>query len=463
MSVIIEKVFSALEIYNTYVSGAALPWILMCAGIFMSVYLRFFHLRHPIKVIKQLVSPQKLTNSEKGTSPLKAVTLSLAGTLGAGNIIGVTAAITAGGPGAIFWMWISAICAMPLKYAETLLAVVFRRTQTDSDGKISYFGGAMYYIRDGLRKCGLKNSAALASVFALLCIANSLTTGNIVQVNAAAASLHSVPPLVFGLTFAALTAIVIIGGVSRISDITLRLIPVLSIVYIVLSMYIISINVAKIPAALSLIVSDAFDFGSATSGISAFLLSKSVRYGVSRGILSNEAGCGTAPTAHASANVAHPHTQGCWGIFEVFSDTIVLCSMTALVILISYEDLVLAKSLEGISLAISAYEKYAGAPAAIILTISLLLFAYATVICQSYYGIESINYLTKSKKARKAYLLIFILATILGATISPEKMWSLADFTIATMTIINTMCLLRLSKEVRGRVTVAFEKTPQNF
>ena len=451
MITITERIFTALETYNTYVTGAALPCVLMCAGIFMTAYLRFFHLRHPIKVIKNLLAPAKTPDGANAISPLKAVTLSLAGTLGVGNIIGVAAAITAGGPGAVFWMWMSAICAMPLKYAETSLAVIYRRTKRDKDGNPHNYGGAMYYIRDGLRKTGIKKTHGLASVFALLCIANSLTTGNIVQVNAAAAALPAIDARACGLIFAALTAVVIIGGVKRISDITMRLIPLLSAVYIALSMYIICTNIGKIPATLSLIITDAFDFGTAASGISAFLLSQSVRYGVSRGILSNEAGCGTAPTAHASAAVNTPATQGCWGIFEVFADTIVLCSMTALVILISYEDLVLAKSLDGIALSIAAYQKYAGKPAALILTISVILFAYATVICQSYYGEEAVNYLTKSKKARNAYLVIFILCTTIGASISQQMMWTLADTTISTMTIINTVCLLLLSKQVKSQ------------
>lgn len=442
----IDGIFWILDFYNTYIAGTVMPFLLIASGLFMTCYLRFFYIRHPVKVVKRLLIPSE-RGTEGGTSPFKAVTMALAGTLGVGNIIGVAAAISAGGPGAVFWMWVSAVAAMSLKYAETLLAVVFRRI-TEENGVVRYFGGAMYYLRDGLRKCGFKNTRFIGSLFAFLCIFNSLTTGNIVQVNAVSASIP-IPKILCGVLFAFLVAVVIIGGVKRISDITMRLIPILSAIYIVLSMYIIIINIEKIPDVFSMIFKDAFDFGSAASGILGFFISKNVRLGVTRGILSNEAGCGTAPTAHASANVKLPSTQGCWGIFEVFADTIVLCSMTAFVILISYEELVLKFSLDGIALTIAAYEKYAGNLAGITLSASVFLFAFATVICQSYYGQEAINFLTPSKKAYKIYIVIFLVAIITGAVISSEKMWILADFTVSTMTIINTTCLLIMAKIVK--------------
>lgn len=439
----IDRAFEALDFYNEYVAGAVMPLFLIAAGLFMTCYLKFFYIRRPVQVIRRLLTP-----SAGGNSPFKAVTMALASTLGVGNIIGVAAAISAGGAGAIFWMWISAVAAMSLKYAETLLGVVFRRIDS-SGAEVKYFGGAMYYIRDGLRKCGFKNTQILGSVFAVLCVLNSLTTGNIVQVNAVSAALP-LRKIICGIIFAALVAVVVIGGVKRISDITLRLIPILSAVYILLSMYIIIINMEKIPGVFALICTDAFDFGSAASGVLGFFISQNVRLGVTRGILSNEAGCGTSPTAHASANVKAASTQGCWGIFEVFVDTIVLCSMTAFVILISYEELVLSQSLDGIALTIAAYEKYAGDFSGIILTVSIFLFAFATVICQSYYGHVAMNFLTQRKYAYACYLVVFISATVAGAVISAEKMWILADFTVATMTIINTACLIFLSKIVKS-------------
>lgn len=384
------------------------------------------------------------------------MSLALAGTLGVGNIAGVATAIVAGGAGAVFWMWISALIAMSVKYAEVVLAIHYRRY----DGG-RYHGGSMYYIRDGAPhgRLNIKASVFIASFFAVLCLANALLTGNIVQVNSAAAASGKVPAIVVGCIFAVMMLIISFGGAKRISSFTVALIPFLSIVYILLSMFIIVKYAQVMPRVLTAIFSDAFNFSSAAGGISGFCLNRAIRFGVTRGIFSNEAGCGTAPTAHAAADVRSPHHQGCFGIFEVFIDTILLCSMTAFVILIAM-DVGNMDGLDGIELSVGAYTLLAGKGAGIILSLSVILFAFATVICQSYYGLEALSFFTKSKTASNIYIIASAAVIVIGSVISAPLVWQLADLFVGIMTVINCICLVRRRNTVTALYQQGYEKTP---
>ncbi|NLK39496.1 MAG: sodium:alanine symporter family protein, partial [Clostridiales bacterium] len=356
-----------LEFINKYIFGAITPILLLSAGIYLSFRLNFFHLRHPIRILKTI-----LTKKEKGgTSPFRALTVALAGTLGVGNIAGVALALISGGPGAIFWMWISALTAMIIKYAEIVLALHYRKRKHGRENE--YYGSAMYYIREGLGKGRL--ARGLAATFALLCILNSISMGSVIQVNVIAESLKGrlgIPALATGIIITLLTAIVVFGGIRSISGLTVRLVPFMSAVYILLSMYIILTNLGELPRTLSMIFTSAFRVESAFGGILGFFLSRSVRFGVSRGLLSNEAGCGTATIAHAESSTKSPALQGLWGIVEVFVDTILLCSMTAFVILISY-DAIGGGELNGIMLTITAFEFTFGDAAGIIICAAILL------------------------------------------------------------------------------------------
>jgi AGCS family alanine or glycine:cation symporter len=428
---------SPLKIINTYLFGPALPIIMFTVGIYFMFRLKFFHISHAPKVIRALFKKRPTEDGEKSISPFKAVTVALAGTLGVGNIAGVATAITAGGAGAIFWMWLSATTSMLIKYSEIVLAVAYRRKKQGS----SYYGGAVYYIRDGLGK------PRIAILFAVLCIITSFTLGNTVQVKAASEALYSVfgiPPLACGIACAVLAFIVMAGGVKWISDLTVRLIPFLAIVYIVFSMVIIIKNVDMLPGIIGQIISKAFDFNAAAGGIAGFMLSRAMRFGVARGILSNEAGCGTAPTAHASANTNSPAEQGCFGIFEVFADTILLCSMTAFVILI-YGD---TNGLDGVILALASYENGLGSIAGYFLCGSIFLFAFATIICWFYYGSEAIGFLSEKPIYKHLYLLLYTVVIVIGSIISNSTIWELADATVAMMTVINTVCVCGMSKIV---------------
>ena len=407
---------------------------------------RFFIIRHPLKIIKILT---KKSDDPTALSPFKAVTMALAGTLGVGNIVGVATAITAGGPGAVFWMLLSAAASILIKYSEIVLAVKYR--QIHKRDKNKFFGGAMYYIRDGL---GKNNTAA---VFAVICLISSFTLGNIIQVNAAANAfdmVFNIPPTNVGIFFALSSFIVIWGGIKSISEFTVKLIPFLSLTFIVFSMYIIIINHEMIPDISADILHKAFTPSAAIGGIGGFVIMKSLRFGAARGIMSNEAGCGTAPIAHAGAYTNSPAEQGCWGIFEVFVDTIILCSMTAFVILI-YKSNTDSTGYDGIILALKAYESCLGNLADYVISISVLCFAFGTVICWSYYGIECIRFITPKTIWPKLYIIIYCLITIYGAGASNNIIWELSDFFTGIMTVVNTICVCCLTPEVK-QITDAY-------
>ncbi len=416
-----------LDFFSNMICGIILPAFLILIGIFFLFRLNFFYILHPIKAFKSM---------SKGG--FKSLSIALAGTLGVGNIVGVSSAMISGGAGAIFWMWISAFIAMSLKYVEVVLAMKHRKFK---DGV--YYGGAPFYICEGLKKkLGGKISRALGCFFAILCSVNSLSTGNLVQINAVS-SLSPIKKEYFGFAFATLVLLIILGGIKRISKLTSVLMPVLSMAYIFIASYIIFSNINVIPSVFSTIFKEAFSFNSAISGFCGYGIMSAIRYGISRGLLSNEAGCGTSPCAHASSSTASIHAQGCLGIFEVFVDTIVLCTLTALVILVA--DI---KCDNAMSLVISSFEKFTGIIGRDIIIISCLLFALATITCQYYYGIESLKFITSKKWCKALYTAVFLFVTIIGATIPMSLMWKISDLIIAFMTILNLLCLFALRNQV---------------
>ena len=416
-----------LEFLNRSLCGIILPIMLILVGIYFAFKLKLFYILHPIKAFKCML---------KGG--FKSLSLALAGTLGVGNIVGVASALISGGAGSIFWMWVSAFIAMSLKYQEVCLAMKYRKKSIKGE----YYGGAPYYIYDGLKKKTKTKLAKIASIFfAFLCVINSLTTGNLVQINAVS-NLTEYSKLSIGIVFAIVIFIIILGGIKRISSFSSFLVPVLSIFYVTLSIYIIFNNLNEIPSVFALIFKEAFSLKSAISGFSGYGIMSAIRFGVSRGLLSNEAGCGTSPTAHASSNTSDIHSQGCLGIFEVFVDTILLCTLTALVILLY------GKSDDNsMILVIKAYEHFAFSIGRYGIIISSLLFALATIACQYYYGIESLSYITKKRFARTIFTIIFCTIIIIGAIIPMPLMWQISDLALCLMTLFNLLCLLALRKE----------------
>lgn len=412
-----------------------LPVLLLASGIYATSAIGSFHLEHPIKTLKTALKPTK----GDGNSPVKAMCLALAGTIGVGNIAGVALAIQLGGPGAVFWMWISALLVMAVKYAEILLAVKFKE-------KSSNTGGAMYYIRNGI---GGAFGRILAFLFAILCILDSLAIGGAVQVSAAAEALQSeigISPIITGTAVASICAIVVFGKRKSISDLTIKLVPAMSALYIGMSLFAIISKVDKVPSVFQSIFKNAFSIDSGVGGISGFFIGSGIKSGVSCGLLSNEAGCGTAPIAHASTNSKSAAQQGIWGMIEVFLDTIVICTMTAVVILVSEIDL---SSAHGAALTAAAYSLCLGDSAGALIAICVLLFGFATIICWSYYGTVALSYLTKRKDAKLTYLVVFCLLLFVGAIILPDKVWKITDTIITVMSAINLFCVTVLMPQVK--------------
>lgn len=441
-----------MEIALSLLSGILTPALLLLAGIFLGTRMRFFYFLHPIRFVRDL----RAAATAGGSSPVAALTMALAGTLGVGNVAGVATAIVAGGPGAVLWMILGAFAAMSIKYAEVYLAVRWRRCRTE-DGKTAYYGGAMYYMRDALSTVartnrGRRTAAWIGGTFALLCAVNALLTGNIVQVRAAV-SCVPMQPLLFGILFAALAVIASHGGTKQVSTISMYLIPALSILYVGLSLLIVVVNSDGIPAVLRLIWKEAWAIRPAAGGIAGCGISRAVQFGITRGIFSNEAGCGTSPTAHASADTPSPHHQGCLGIFEVFADTVLLCTLTAIVILL-YRG---GDGLDGIELSLAAYSglceiiggAWLASLAGWILRIAIVLFAFATVVCQSCYGMEALRYFLPGRTARRIYLTLSAGAILIGSVISPGVMWQIADMVISLMTCLNVVCLLWIGRRNR--------------
>ena len=436
-----------VDFLNEYIFGVGVPIILIGAGLFFCIRLKFFHFLHPIKVIKALRSD----GDKKGVSSFGAVSLALAGTLGVGNMVGVASAISLGGFGSIFWMWVSALVAMVLKYAEIVLAMRHRRF--DKDGRP--YGAAMYYITDGLGKN--KFGRIVASVFATLCIVNAISMGGMIQVNAASGAMQGVfgiEPILVGIGFALIVLWTMFRGRDGILSVTEKLVPFMTIGFLLMSVAVICIYPSQVGNAFSLIFKNAFALRSGVGGIVGFFLSSALRYGTMRGILSNEAGCGTAPTAHSVSNCRIPSKQGAWGIFEVFVDTILLCTLTALTIIVAYDRLELGNDFMMIT--VSAYSSLLGNFAGYFISVAVLLFGLATVLCWGHYGAESVRFLSDKKYVKFIFIFVYSAAVLLGSVVSPNIIWDGADLSIGAMTIINIVMLLKMNSEVKEETELYF-------
>jgi len=380
--------------------------------------------------------------------------------LGVGNIAGVASSIAIGGFGSVFWMWVSALVAMALKYAEIVLAM--RHRKVDENGE--YHGGASYYIYDEFAKRDKKVfGKLLAALFSLLCVINAITMGCIIQSNAVSSSFEGVmniPAWLTGTVVAVLCVIVISGNAKWISAFSEKTVPLMTVGYIFLSVAVLAARHELISSAFAAIFEDAFTPSSTAGGVLGFLISRGLRAGTMRGLMSNEAGCGTAPTAHAAATTQFPAKQGFWGIFEVFIDTILLCTLTALVIIVSILSggEVLSFAENPMMMAIKAYSSVLGAWSEYYMAVSVLLFAFATIVCWAHYGKESIIYLTKKRLPVTIYVILFSLFVFVGALTAPKSAWLAADLALGAMTIINLAVLLLMSKEVKEETDSFFDR-----
>jgi len=418
----------------------ALPYILLLlgTGIFLTTGLRFLPLRKLPHTLKQLLKGRKPGTARGDITPFQALTTELSATIGTGNIAGVATAIFMGGPGAVFWMWVCAFFGMATKFCESYLAVKYRHVL--KDGTIS--GGPMWYISQGLR------IKWLAWFFAFFGAISAFGIGNMAQSNSVALVLSkcwNIPEVTTGISLAILTALVIIGGIKRIGRVTEILVPFMSLIYIGGALLILIFNISRIGDIFSLIISHAFTPIAATAGFSGAVVSQAVRYGIIRGVFSNEAGLGSTPIAHAAAKTDSPLNQGFISMSGVFFDTIVICTMTAFVILLFPEAWASGENSSSLTslafnLGIPVFGKH-------IVTFSLAIFAFSTIIGWSYYGEKCIQYIF-GFSAVSSYRLVYCLFITIGAIIKVELVWDISDILNASMAIPNLIALLGLSSSV---------------
>ena len=457
-----ELIVKINGILNSFAWGPVMLVLLVSTGIFLTARTGCIQVRRFGYIMKHTIgSLFKKSDKDHGQnlSPFQAVTTALAGTVGTGNIAGVTGAIFVGGPGAVFWMWVSAFFGMCTKYAEIALAVKFR--EVDENG--ANHGGPMYYIEKGLGK----NFKWLAVIFAILGGLACFGIGNIAQsseISGAMNALFGLSPLATGIILAILVAVVIIGGVKRIGQVTSFLVPFMAIFYIVAGLVVIILRITDIPAALVLIFKSAFSLKSVGGGIFGYAIMLAMRNGFARGVFSNEAGLGSAPMAHAASSTEEPAEQAMWGVFEVFVDTIVICTITSLAVILSG---VLdtpggldAFSSKGAAAAAAFNTILPGTIGGTIIQISLLFFALSTILGWSYYGECCWGYLTRNNKAvNMVFKVIFTLMCIVGATGSGTLMWDISDTLNGLMAIPNLVALLLLSGVVAAITKEYFGKT----
>ena len=455
----IEAVNSAV---NNFIWGVPAMICIIGVGLYLSIRTKFLQIRKFPYAIKTTIGRvfRKREASDGAMTPFQAVCTALAATVGTGNIAGVAGAIAIGGPGAVFWMWISAALGMCTKFSEVTLAVHFR--ETNARGEL--VGGPMYYIKNGLGK----NWRWLAALFSLFGVLTVFGTGNATQVNTITTAINSAllnyhlinedavstSNLIIGIIIAILVATVLLGGVKRIGRVTEKLVPFMALIYIVLSLGVILLNLNRIPSVFASIVEGAFSPASVTGGVvGSFFLS--MKKGVSRGIFSNEAGLGTGSIAHACADTKKPVKQGFFGIFEVFTDTIVICTLTALVILCSGTPIGYGEA-AGAELTISGFTSTYGNWVSIFTAIALCCFAFSTIIGWGLYGARCIEYLLKEKSI-KPFMVAYSLVAIIGATADLGLMWSVAETFNGLMAIPNLIALFLLSGTVARLVKQYFE------
>ncbi len=425
-------------------TGTVLPLFILCLGFYFTKMLGGFYLLRPSRTVRLAFSKE----GKGSVSPLRALSVSLAGTLGVGNIVGVAVALIIGGAGAMFWMWISAFFSMILKYAEIVLGMRYRVYE---NGK--KYGGPMYYMKKGI---GGVFGKFLAWIFALLGVISAFSMGSLVQMKAAADALSetfSFPALLFGMISAVGCAFLLFGGYEKISRVTALIVPLLSAVYLVMSVRVIWMEADRIYPLCRMIFMRAFSFSSASGGILGFLFSRALRQGIAKGSFSHEAGCGTAPLAHAGADTRIPAKQGIFGIFEVFFDTVVLCTLTGFVILLSQGECFTQTN--GMRLVLDSFARYYGNSSRYIITLCIVLFALATVVCWGYYGKEMLSYLSKSHTLSVIYVYLFCAAAALGAVMEENTVWQISDITVAMMTALNLSAVFMLRKEIREETEAA--------
>ena len=448
---------NAIETINTAVNnfiwGVPAMVCIIGVGLYLSIRTGFLQIRKFPYAIRTTIGRmfRKKDASDGAITPFQAVCTALAATVGTGNIAGVAGALAIGGPGAVFWMWVSALLGMCTKFSEVTLAVQFR--ETNADGEL--VGGPMYYIKNGLPKCW----HWLAYLFAAFGVLTVFGTGNATQVNTITTAINSAltnynllkpdqistSNLIIGIVITIMIAMILLGGIKRIGQVTEKLVPFMALLYIVLALGVILLNLHVVPSVFASIIEGAFHPSAITGGVvgSLFL---SMKKGVSRGIFSNEAGLGTGSIAHACADTRKPVKQGMFGIFEVFTDTILICTLTALVILSSQVSIPYGQA-AGAELTIQGFTATYGNWVSIFTAVAMCCFAFSTILGWGLYGARCIEFLFSSK-VTKPFMVVYSLVAILGATADLGLMWNIAETFNGLMAIPNLIALFLLSGTV---------------
>lgn len=449
----IEFITSVNAAVNSFIWGVPAMICIIGVGLFLSLRTRFIQIRRFPYAIRTTLGRMfsKKDASEGAITPFQAVCTALAATVGTGNIAGVAGAIAIGGPGAVFWMWISAFLGMCTKFSEVTLAVHFRETNPDGD----LAGGPMYYIKNGLGKKWMW----LAYLFSIFGILTVFGTGNATQVNTITTAVRSaltgygiLPDsavgtfnLVIGILLAVSVALVLLGGIKRIGSVAEKLVPFMALLYILLSLGVVFLHLENVPGVFSSIIQGAFSPSAVTGGVVGSFFT-SMKRGVSRGIFSNEAGLGTGSIAHACADTDDPVHQGMFGIFEVFADTIVICTLTALVILCSGIPITYGQD-AGAELTILGFTSTYGNWVSIFTAIAMCCFAFSTILGWGLYGARCVEFLF-SPAFIKPFMVIYALVSIPGATVDLGLLWSIADTFNGLMSIPNLIAVFLLSGTV---------------
>ncbi|MGI9281674.1 MAG: alanine/glycine:cation symporter family protein [Endozoicomonas sp.] len=447
-----ETLTEIIGAINGIVWGPMMLVLILGVGLFLMLGLRLMpilKLGTGFKLLWQGRSSKSGEENSGEISPFQALMTALSATIGTGNIAGVATAVFMGGPGALFWMWCTALVGMATKFSEAVLAVKYR--EVDENG--NHYGGPMYYIKNGL---GSK-WAWLGTTFAIFGAIAGFGIGNTVQSNSVADVLHSnfgLPPLITGLVLMGLVGAVLIGGIRRIGAVASTLVPLMAIAYLFAGLVVLGINADKIPDALSLVFTHAFTPTAATGGFAGAAVWAAIRFGVARGVFSNEAGLGSAPIAHAAARTKDPVRQGMIAMLGTFLDTIIVCSITGLVIITTG---VWTSGVTGAALTSAAFAEALPGVGNYLVAISLAIFAFTTILGWSFYGERCIVFLM-GPRAVKPYRFLWIVAVPVGATVSLDFIWLVADTLNAMMALPNLIALALLSPVVFKLVREYFNR-----
>lgn len=445
---------------NNFVWGLPMLVLLVGTGILMTALTKVFQISHFGYWMKHTLGSiftdkhiTKHTGAEdQSISQFQSLCTALAATIGTGNIVGVSTALIAGGPGAIFWMWIVAFFGMMTNYSENVLGIYYRR----KNEKNEWSGGAMYYLRDGLgAKQGMKQvGAVLAVLFSVFCLLASFGIGNMSQINSIAGNMKTafgIPAVATGIVLMVIAALVILGGIKRIASVAEKLVPVMALLYVVGALIVCIANIGQFGAVFSAIFKGAFAMKAVGGGIVGSGVKLAITWGMKRGVFSNEAGLGSSVMVHSSSNVKEPVRQGMWGIFEVFADTIIVCTLTAFTVLstglVDLNTGAVLSSAEGSALVGEAFATVFGTIGPMFIAVAILLFAFSTVLGWSHYGTKAFEYLFGSK-ATIIYRVIFIVFILFGATMSLDLAWDLSDTFNGLMAIPNLIGVISLSPVV---------------